>query len=130
MSSLSNDSDRSYSHGKVELGIKGEKIAADFLENAGYIILKRNEQVGHSDIDILARDGKTLVFVEVRTKSKSDRGMPEETLTKKKLDRMRKTAELHMALHRYDGLARLDAVCLILDSNDRMTHMEHYIGVG
>ena len=80
---------------KVELGRKGEEIASNYLEDKGYIIIKRNYMIGHSDIDILARDNEFLVFIEVRTKSKKDRGMPEETLTKKKLRRMKNTAELY-----------------------------------
>ncbi len=115
---------------KIELGQKGEKIAADFLENSGYTILKQNYMIGHSDIDILAQFNNFLVFVEVRTKSREDQGMPEETLTAKKLHRMKYTAELYIAINHYEGLARLDAVCIILDDSDRINHLEHYIGVG
>jgi putative endonuclease len=114
---------------RVELGRKGEEIAAVFLEDAGFNILKRNYRIGHSDIDVLARKRETLVFVEVRTKSKGDNGMPEDSLTSKKLKRMRLTAELYMAFHNYKGLARLDAICIILDDSDRVTHLEHYTGV-
>ena len=115
---------------KIELGIRGENIAEEYLKDQGYEVLGRNERVGHSDIDILARDGETLVFVEVRTKSDGNRGMPEETLTAKKLKRMRKTAELYMAFKRYNGKARLDGVCIILETGNRISHFEHYKGVG
>ena len=116
------------SRDKVELGISGENAAAEFLKEKGYNILKRNKRIGHSDIDILAEDGETLVFVEVRTKSKTDRGMPEETLSKKKLLRMEKTAQLYMAFNQYEGLARLDAVCIVIDKK-QVSYLEHYIGV-
>jgi putative endonuclease len=76
------------SRARVELGIKGEELAATFLEESGFRIVKRNSRIGHSDIDILAFDGDTLVFIEVRTKLKIDRGMPEETLTKKKMQQL------------------------------------------
>ena len=115
---------------KIELGKKGEEIAAGFLEDAGYKIIKRNYMIGHSDIDILAKNNEFLVFVEVRTKSKWDRGMPEDTLTKKKLRRMKNTAELYIAFNHYEGLARLDAVCIILDDSGSIKHLEHYEGVG
>lgn len=115
---------------KVELGRKGEDIAADFLTDSGYKILKRNYMIGHSDIDILAQDKEFLVFAEVRTKSKEERGMPEDTLTKKKLRRMKNTAKLYIAFNRYEGLARLDAVCIVLDDSDNIKHIEHYEGVG
>ncbi len=115
---------------KIELGILGEEIAAERIEKAGYQILKRNCRIGHSDIDILARDGDVLVFVEVRTKSRKDRGMPEDSLTKKKLSRMRRTAELYIAWNHFQGAARLDAVCIVINDFNRITHFEHYIGVG
>lgn len=115
---------------KIELGKKGETIAADFLKNEGYRIIKRNYMIGHSDIDILAERDEYLVFVEVRTKSDGNKGMPEETLTKKKLRRMKNTAELYIAFNYYQGLARLDAVCIILDNFDSIKHLEHYEGVG
>ena len=115
---------------KIELGIKGEDLAESFLKEIGYRILKRNYRIGHSDIDILAKDESTLVFIEVRTKSMEDRGMPEDTLTAKKLRRMKKTAELYMAFNHYEGSARLDAVCIVLDKTGRIRHFKHYMGVG
>jgi len=118
------------SRAKVELGIKGEELAEAFLKDSGYTVIKRNHRIGHSDIDILARDGEVLVFVEVRTKSRADRGMPEESLTARKLWRMKKTAELYIARNHYQGPARLDAVCIIIDDADSIRHFEHYKGVG
>ncbi len=115
---------------KVELGQKGEKIAADFLEEKGFQIIKQNYMIGHSDIDILAKNNEFLVFVEVRTKSGQESGMPEDTLTNKKLRRMQNTAELYIAFNHYEGIARLDAVCIILDGSDKVRHLEHYEGVG
>lgn len=115
---------------KIELGRKGEDIAAAFLIDSGYQILRRNHMIGHSDIDILAKKDKFLVFVEVRTKSREDRGMPEDSLTSKKLKRMKNTAELYIAFNHYGGLARLDAVCIVMDGSDRIKHLEHYEGIG
>ena len=118
------------SRSKIELGMKGEYLAVEFLKKSGYRILKRNHRIGHSDIDILAQDEETLVFVEVRTKSRDDRGMPEDTLTAKKLRQMKKTAEIYLVFNHFEGPARLDAVCIVLDETDRIKHFEHYIGVG
>ena len=115
---------------KIELGRKGETLTIRYLEGEGYTILSRNLQVGHSDVDILSREGEVLVFVEVRTKSRDDRGMPEETLNTKKLNRMKRTAQVYMALTQYSGPARLDAVCIILDEADIVQHFKHYKGVG
>ena len=120
----------SHTKSKVYWGTRGEDIAAEFLEKTGFKILHRNYRIGHSDIDILALDGSTLVFIEVRTKLKIDRGMPEETLTSQKLRRMRKTAETYIAINSVDSLTRLDALCIVLDSEGKTRHLEHYKGVG
>ncbi len=125
-----NRGDENRSREKIELGIRGENLAADYLQDLGYEILKRNERVGHSDIDILAVDGETLVFTEVRTKTSGERGMPEETLTGKKLFQMRKTAERYLSFRKHEGPARLDAVCILLDADGRTSHFKHYRGVG
>lgn len=118
------------SRDRVELGIRGEIIAVEHLEAKGYSLVGRNCRIGHSDIDILARDGGTLVFVEVRTKLKIDRGMPEETLTWKKLRRMKQTASYYLARNRIDTEARLDAICIVLDLSGNIRHLNHYVGVG
>jgi putative endonuclease len=124
------DAQKTVNHEKIDLGMKGEDLAEQYLTEQGYTILKRNQRVGRSDIDILARQDETLVFVEVRTKSKSDRGMPEETLNSPKLQRMRKTAEIYIAIHKYDGPARLDGICIILEGRENIVHFEHYKGIG
>ena len=114
---------------KVELGIKGENLAGDFLKSAGYKILKRNLRIGHSDIDILARKNGVTVFVEVRTRTGGEMGMPEESLTAGKLRQMKKTAETYMTLNRITSKARIDAVCIVLDDAGRIKHFRHYLSV-
>ena len=51
-----------------ELGKWGEDVAADYLQRQGYTIIERNWKSGHRDLDIIALDGNTLVFVEVKTR--------------------------------------------------------------
>lgn len=73
-------------------GKLGEDIAVKFLSGKGYRILKRNYRFGHGEIDIIAMDGDVLVFVEVRTKFSEDFGTPEDTVTMKKRDQLKKIA--------------------------------------
>jgi len=115
---------------RIELGAKGEDIAEQYLRDAGYKIVKRNCRVRHSDIDVLASRDDTLVFVEVRTKSNSNYGMPEESITKTKLRQMKKTAEIYLAFHEWIGSVRMDAICIILEESGKVTHFQHYSGVG
>jgi putative endonuclease len=115
---------------KIALGAQGEQLAADFLESSGYQIIDRNKQIGHSDIDIVTKKDGVLVFVEVRTKSNNDHGMPEETLNTHKLRQMKQTAQRYLGIYRYKGPARLDAVCLIINGQGEVQHLKHYVGVG
>ncbi len=66
---------------KQALGHWGEQLATDFLQNKGYTILGRNLHNEHGEIDLLAQHGDTLVFVEVKARSSSLFGLPEEAIT-------------------------------------------------
>lgn len=72
-------------HNKI-LGAQGEQIAAQFLEKEGYKILERNFRYSRfSEIDIIAKDNDTIVFVEVKTRSTTNFGHPFEAVNHKKL---------------------------------------------
>ena len=58
------------------IGNKGENIACEYLKKQGYKIIARNLYIGKSELDIIAKDGKTLVFVEVKTRFTSSFGSP------------------------------------------------------
>ena len=62
------------------LGRRGEEEAAKYLRGLGYRIVARRERVLRGDIDIIALDGRTVVFVEVRTRSDTLHGHPAETV--------------------------------------------------
>ncbi|NJM41045.1 MAG: YraN family protein, partial [Anaerolineae bacterium] len=63
---------------KAEVGAWGESIAAKHLEAQGYTILHRNWRHGHGELDIVARKGELVVFIEVRTRTSDAFGAPEE----------------------------------------------------
>ena len=63
-----------------ELGKWGEELAATYLEEKGYVILERDWKSGHHDLDIVAKDGDTLVIVEVKTRRNRLFGDPEEAI--------------------------------------------------
>ncbi len=68
-----------------ELGKQGEEIASEYLINKGFKIIERNWRAGRYEIDIIAIDNNTLVFVEVKTRSADYLVEPELSLTKKQL---------------------------------------------
>ena len=73
----------------LQLGARGEKLAARFLRRHGFKILYRNFRGHHGgEIDLVCRDGDTLVFVEVKTRSREDFGRPLEAVNLKKQRRI------------------------------------------
>jgi len=101
-----------------ELGEKGEKIARRFLRRQGYRIRALNYRCPQGEIDIIAQQGKTISFVEVRTISSGKYGPPFETISYKKKYRATRTARHY--LHKYNLLSRdwrFDFVGIILAQN-------------
>ncbi|HMB95057.1 MAG TPA: YraN family protein [Tepidisphaeraceae bacterium] len=95
------------------LGQRGENVAAKFLRNLGYKILLRNFRCDVGEIDIVARDGKTIVFVEVKTRVNDD-PMPEDQVNAIKRHQITKAAKFYMS--RYGSPqppGRFDVVAIV-----------------
>ena len=84
---------------RIKLGQWGEQTAADYLRNLGYIILGTNLRTPYGEIDILACQEKTLVFVEVKTRGSSALGLPEISITPKKFSHMLLSAQSYLLAH-------------------------------
>jgi putative endonuclease len=109
------------------LGDRGENAAARFLRNLGYRILDRNFRCDGGEIDIIARDGPTLVFVEVKTRE-ADEPTPEEQVNNPKRHRITKAAKIFLG--RYGTPkppARFDVVAVIWPSGrtPQIRHTPH-----
>jgi putative endonuclease len=95
------------------LGQRGENVAARYLRNSGYTIIVRNFRCNLGEIDIVAKDGKTLVFVEVKTRA-ADEPTPEDQVNTVKRHQLTKAAKLYLT--RY-GIpqppARFDVVAIV-----------------
>ena len=88
---------------KDRLGIEGEKHAAAELERAGWKILERNLALPSCEIDIIARDRDTLVFIEVKTRRDEGYTDPYEEVPETRRDRMRRAKNEYL---RWQGLGR------------------------
>ena len=89
---------RSTQHdGTRTTGLRGEDFVCARLRDKGYLIIERNVREKFGEIDIIAMDGDTLCFIEVRTRRDSVLGHPAETITPAKQRGIRRTAEAYLA---------------------------------
>jgi len=111
-----------------ELGRRGEDAAAAYLRSLGYRIVGRRERVLRGDIDIVALDGRTVVFVEVRTRSDTAHGHPAETVGAQKQRRVAELAAAYIRRHRLEDChVRIDVVAVTLPAAARARPVvEHY----
>ena len=86
---------------KQSLGKSGEEFAARFLQESGLWIVTRNYRCPKGEMDIIARDGETLVFIEVRTRRSSYRGWGEESITPAKAHRLRSIGSYYIIQQGY-----------------------------
>lgn len=97
------------------MGAIGEEVAAAFLQHKGYTILEKNFYYNHGEIDIVAKEGNTLVFVEVKLRHSNTFGEPEESVTSKKQELIRRTAEGYVALKNLNEIeCRFDVVSIAI----------------
>ncbi len=81
---------------KKRFGKKGEGIAADYLIDRGFDIIEENFRSKFGEIDIVARKGNKLYFVEVKTRANRKRGMPYEAVNKRKIHQIKKAATYYL----------------------------------
>lgn len=113
-----------------ELGRAGEEAAAAHLEGKGYRILRRNFRTRAGEIDLLARDGGTLVFVEVKARSGERFGAPEEAVGRERLERIARAGQLYLRGIRGPDLPyRIDVVAVWLTEAGEARHVEHLVNV-
>ncbi|MFH1154937.1 MAG: YraN family protein [Pseudomonadota bacterium] len=99
---------------KQIFGKQAEDLACNFLQNQGYVILERNFRTRFSELDIIARHGDTLVFLEVKARKTLSRGTPREAITPVKQQRIVKAASWYLAHHRLDQIrVRFDVVAIV-----------------
>jgi len=108
-------------------GRAAEEVAARTLQKKGYSILERNFSNRFGEIDIIARDRDTLVFVEVKAKTGVEFGLPEEMISPGKLQRIRNMATLYM-----NGKllpCRIDVIAIVLGPDNDVVRLTHYENV-
>lgn len=111
------------------LGRSGEDLAAGYLERGGMAVVARNWRCRDGEVDIIARDGPTLVFCEVKTRRGVGFGTPLGAITARKHSRLRRLVALYLAeVGGHAGPVRIDAVGILWGPGDQPA-VEHVRGI-
>jgi len=103
---------------KRTLGTRGEEIATAYLKKRNYKVLETNYRCRCGEIDIIARDGSVLVFVEVKTRRTASYGPPQLSVTPFKQRQISKAALTYLAKNRLmESFARFDVIGVLLRDN-------------
>lgn len=102
-----------------DLGKAGEEVALKYLKRKKFKIIKKGFRLYKGEIDVIAYDRKTLVFIEVKTRRSRNFGLPEESVTTAKQRQIKKIAQGFIAFNNLENVeCRFDVISLILKKND------------
>jgi putative endonuclease len=108
-----------------DFGKLGEELAVDYLTGKGYEILERNWRNVHKEIDIIAKEGKFLVIVEVKTRQTDEYGEPDVAVTRKKQRMLIAAANAYITRKGLDMETRFDIISIVFrDGEPVIEHIE------
>lgn len=111
---------------RKEVGNKGEKLAAKFLKRKGYKIIQRNYKCKLGEIDIIAEQDRTIVFVEVKTRRTQEFGPPQNAITAAKRSQISKVALFYIREKKLvDQSCRFDVIGITFSPESRKPRIEH-----
>ena len=112
---------------RKQLGNKGEIAAAEFLKSQGYRILHRQFRGRFGELDLIALDGQTIVFVEVKTRSQTTAGHPSEAITLAKRTHMTRAALAFLKSRRWlTRRSRFDVISILWADSKIAPVIQHY----
>jgi putative endonuclease len=109
-----------------ELGKKGEQLAVDFLLRQGYAIVERNYRFQKAEVDIIAKKEDTLAIIEVKTRSTSGFGNPQDFVKPKQIQRLVKAVDEYVTVNNLDVEVRFDIIAITKQGNGfNIEHLEN-----
>ena len=106
------------------LGVSGEALAEDHLRGLGYQIVGRDIRTPLGQLDLVATDGGTLVFVEVKTRTGHSFGLPQESVDARKIRKLRQLALYYLKIRPHHGSVRFDVLGLTV-RDGRLVRVDH-----
>ena len=110
---------------KIQTGIKGESLAAEFLKKKGFEIVARNYRHKRSEIDLIVRRDDWIIFVEVKTRTSTPFGQPEEFVDYAKARQIFQAAEEFIFSTDWQGHVRFDVISVIIRQEEE-PEIEHF----
>jgi putative endonuclease len=111
------------------LGVEGEAAAARYLKKRGLKIIEQNYRSRLGEIDLIAREGRRWVFVEVKSRIEGDGDPPQAAVTPAKQQRLARLAQEYIARQRLGEVpCRFDVVSLLFDRTGRLSDIRHLPG--
>ena len=113
-----------------QTGAIGEQYASDYLHNKGYRILVQNYTSRWGELDIIAQFHNKIIFVEVKTRRDTRRGMPYEGVTRSKLHHLHRTIQYYILINKLEKRKhQLDVVGILLKPDNSIDELKHYENV-
>ena len=101
-----------------DLGRLGESLAKAYLLNKGYRIMDQNWKYGRAEMDLVAFYEEKIIFVEVKTRSRTDHGEPEEFVDWKKERQMEFASAVYIERKKHEGEIRFDIIAIVFENKD------------
>ena len=109
-----------------QLGKKGEQLAVNFLLDKGYEIVDRNYRFDKAEVDIIAKKEHTLAIIEVKTRSTTDFGDPQDFLKPKQIQRIVKAVDEYVLVNKLDVEIRFDIIAIVKEQKGfSIEHLEN-----
>lgn len=111
---------------RIKIGKIGEAFAVDYLKAQDYQILEQNYRLRFGEIDLIARQGRRTVFVEVKTRRSLKFGTPQTAVTPTKQKQISKVALSYLQEHNLlDGACRFDVIAVFLSLQCKLINLHH-----
>src|SRR6056300_601678 len=109
-----------------QLGKKGEQLAVDFLLKNGYDVIERNYRFDKAEVDVIAQKNDTLAIIEVKTRSTTDFGNPQDFVKPKQIQRLVKAVNEYVTVNELDVEVRFDIIAIVKEGKGyRIEHLEN-----
>lgn len=110
----------------LDLGRKGESLAKAYMEKLGHEILEENWTYGKAEVDLITYINRTIVFIEVKSRSGVAYGLPEDFVDHRKQQLLSNAADQYILLMNHEGDVRFDIISILFDrqGNSIIKHIE------